>query len=338
MFTKIRKRLAAKQTRLETLSIAFALVLTCASLPMLRANAATTEVAEESSTVLDTTSDIASDRIIVLGGDGSGINSTMLPDEKVTLLRGGQEEFATTRSTESVARLLKRLGVEISPLEMVIVDLTGEEVSIEIAQDFTYYETTNEPAEHTTLYTLSCELPKGEVQVVQQGIDGTRDVTYEVVYADGQMVSRQAVEESNNTSVPELAYLGTLVDEVERGDTILKVVANKDGSGYLMMASGDSLHFTKRINVTCTAYTDGVGRVDEVTATGTVVRTGCVAVDKRVIPLGTEMFITCGSGYTYGMAVAEDTGVRGEKVDLYMPSYSECISFGKRSGTVYILD
>ena len=64
---------------------------------------------------------------------------------------------------------------------------------------------------------------------------------------------------------------------------------------------------------------------------------GCVAVDKSVIPLGTTMFITSGS-YTYGMAHAEDTGVRGAKIDLFMDTYDECIQFGRRNSVAYFLD
>ena len=42
--------------------------------------------------------------------------------------------------------------------------------------------------------------------------------------------------------------------------------------------------------------------------------------------------------YTYGFAIAEDTGVRGNIIDLYMNSYNECIQFGVRDCTVYVLD
>ena len=40
----------------------------------------------------------------------------------------------------------------------------------------------------------------------------------------------------------------------------------------------------------------------------------------------------------YGLAVAEDTGVRGNIVDLYYNTYEECINFGRRGCTVYILE
>jgi len=38
------------------------------------------------------------------------------------------------------------------------------------------------------------------------------------------------------------------------------------------------------------------------------------------------------------MGKAEDTGVLGKSVDLYMNSYRDCMNFGVRSTTVYILD
>ena len=49
------------------------------------------------------------------------------------------------------------------------------------------------------------------------------------------------------------------------------------------------------------------------------------------------MFITSGS-YTYGMAHAEDTGVRGAKIDLFMDTYDKCIQFGRRNSVAYFLD
>lgn len=294
------------------------------------ANSAAVEVSE-------TAEKISDDRVVIVGG-GKASEVTLTGERKVALKHGDSVEYASTRPGETVSSLLARMGAAVEPLETVKVDLTGEEIEIEIAESFVYYETVTEAVAYTTIYTKSCRIPKGETQVVQAGQNGTRTVTYEVAFADGQTVSRQAVEESGNTSVPELAYIGVLVSEAQAGDTIAAVVPSSDGGGYLIMKSGDSLHYTGTKSVKCTAYTGGVGKVGFRTATGTAVRRGCVAVDKSVIPLGTKMFITTADGYTYGMAKAEDTGVRGNTVDLYMDSYNECIRFGRRSSTVYILD
>jgi 3D (Asp-Asp-Asp) domain-containing protein len=121
-------------------------------------------------------------------------------------------------------------------------------------------------------------------------------------------------------------------------DRITDVSKNADGSGTLTFASGKTLAFTAVKSMTATAYTKGYGGADSTTATGTTVHVGVVAVDKKVIPLGTRMYIVSEDGsIVYGMAAAEDTGVRGDVVDLYYDTYDQCIEFGRRKATVYIL-
>jgi 3D (Asp-Asp-Asp) domain-containing protein len=61
-----------------------------------------------------------------------------------------------------------------------------------------------------------------------------------------------------------------------------------------------------------------------------------VAVDPKVIPLGTNLYIE-----GYGYAVAADTGgaIKGNKIDLcFEESNSELRKFGRKNVTVYILD
>ena len=77
-----------------------------------------------------------------------------------------------------------------------------------------------------------------------------------------------------------------------------------------------------------------------ITATGTTVHVGTVAVDPRYIPYGTRMFIVSNDGvYIYGISVAEDCGgaIKGDRVDLYFPTLSECFAFGRRNCTIYFL-
>ncbi len=87
-----------------------------------------------------------------------------------------------------------------------------------------------------------------------------------------------------------------------------------------------------------TAYYGGY-----MTATGSSVRPGVVAVDPREIPYGTEMWIVSSDGkYVYGFARAEDTGgfiywPKGATVDLYMNTYADCAVWGWRGVRIYIL-
>ncbi len=282
---------------------------------------------------------VDAERILLMGAASADTDVILEPDRKVVIRCGEMERYATSRAGESVSALLQREGIGVGAAEMVRVNLSGEDIVLEIASDFVYYETETSAAPYGTVYETDYTLPKGETKVTRPGQTGVREVTYEVVYADGAFVSRQAVAEEDSGVVDEVVSTGTLVREAQEGDTIAKVIANEDGSGYLILTSGDSLHFTGSMEVKCTAYTSGEAGVGTITATGTTVHVGAVAVDKSVIPLGTRMFITTAKGdITYGMGHAEDTGVRGKVVDLYMNSYNECIQFGRRSSIVYFLD
>ena len=85
------------------------------------------------------------------------------------------------------------------------------------------------------------------------------------------------------------------------------------------------------ITFEATAYTWTGNR----TASGTWPSRGTIAVDPRVIPLGTELYIE-----GYGPAVAADTGgaIQGQRVDLYMDSEHECWQWGRRKVEVRVLE
>jgi 3D (Asp-Asp-Asp) domain-containing protein len=70
------------------------------------------------------------------------------------------------------------------------------------------------------------------------------------------------------------------------------------------------------------------------TATGRRAEYGIVAVDPRVIPLGTALYVD-----RYGFAIAADTGrkIKGARIDLCFPTHREAMGFGTRSVKVLIL-
>ena len=150
----------------------------------------------------------------------------------------------------------------------------------------------------------------------------------------GKQVSRQLVKELDSTAIDRIVEYGTAPKGPE---AVVEVITNPDGSGILVLESGSTLEFSASKAMTATAYTAGHDKAGYITALGTDLHVGIVAVDKKVIPLRTKVYVVTKGGIVYGPAVAEDTGVRGDVIDLYMDSYSECITFGRRSCTVYIL-
>ncbi|MEG2786656.1 MAG: SH3 domain-containing protein [Romboutsia sp.] len=72
-----------------------------------------------------------------------------------------------------------------------------------------------------------------------------------------------------------------------------------------------------------------------ITATGTTPRWGTIAVDPSVIPYGTRVYIP-----KFDMVfVAEDCGgaIKGNKIDIFMNSESECTTFGRQNIEIQIL-
>ena len=283
-----------------------------------------------------TVPDLSSQMVFVTTG-GKGYDVTLAAGQTVTVRRNGETQTVKSRK-ESISRLLERMDIVPSPLETVAVNLAGPGVEITVEEEIIYYDRIVEQVTFDTVRVANPEMKKGTEQVVQEGADGVRTSIYEVVFSNGQELSRQFVEEVDSTAVDQIVEYGTAADAtVNSKSTISSVSKNSDGSGTLTLADGSTLDFSAAKSMTATAYTAGYGGADYYTATGTSVRVGTVAVDKRVIPLGTKLYIVTNDGIVYGTAVAEDTGVKGDKIDLYFDTYQQCINFGRRGCTVYIL-
>ena len=84
-----------------------------------------------------------------------------------------------------------------------------------------------------------------------------------------------------------------------------------------------------------TAYSWECGTGDGLTATGTRVRPGVVAVDPAVIPYGSTVEIVGVGEFT-----AEDTGgaIRGNRVDVFMSSREAAIQFGRQTVEVRVVE
>ena len=295
--------------------------------------------ADDAAIVLDgktAVPDLSSQMVFVTTG-GRGYDVTLAADQTVTVRRNGETQTIKSRK-ESISRLLERMDIVPSPLETVAVNLAGPGVEITVEEEIIYYDRIVEQVTFDTVRVANPEMKKGTEQVVQEGANGVRTSIYEVVFSNGQELSRQFVEEVDSTAVDQIVEYGTAADAtVNSKSTISSVSKNSDGSGTLTLADGSTLDFSAAKSMTATAYTAGYGGADYYTATGTSVRVGTVAVDKRVIPLGTKLYIVTNDGIVYGTAVAEDTGVKGDKIDLYFDTYQQCINFGRRGCTVYIL-
>ena len=88
---------------------------------------------------------------------------------------------------------------------------------------------------------------------------------------------------------------------------------------------------SRQMSVVSTAYATGT-----ITATGTKPKWGTIAVDPKVIPYGTKVYIP-----KFNMTfTAEDCGgaIKGNKIDIFMGSETDAYSWGRRTIDIYILN
>jgi 3D (Asp-Asp-Asp) domain-containing protein len=115
----------------------------------------------------------------------------------------------------------------------------------------------------------------------------------------------------------------------------------------LEISPGKTVQYTRLIPVKATAYTAAAeenGAWGAFDYFGNPLKTGTVAVDPNVIPLGSTVYIT---GYQYNdlpakgmIAKATDTGsaIKGKRVDIFVPSSrGDASEFGMQDVKVYII-
>jgi N-acetylmuramoyl-L-alanine amidase len=95
----------------------------------------------------------------------------------------------------------------------------------------------------------------------------------------------------------------------------------------------------KTFTMSATAYTAYCTGCSGVTANGTDLRANpgakVIAVDPKVIPLGTRVWVE-----GYGEAIAADTGgaIKGNKIDVFIPTQEGALNWGRKTVTVKILN
>ena len=187
--------------------------------------------------------------------------------------------------------------------------------------------TVTEPCNFNTVKKLNTSLEAGDTRTVREGIQGEKRATYKVKYENGVEVSRELLFEH---------VVAAPVDKiVEYGNKF----ASKDAP-----VNTGQLDYKYVITCEATAYDlspEENGGYAGQSATGVPLDKGVIAVDPRVIPLGSRVYIEALDGsWSYGYAVAADTGgaIKGHRVDLCYRTQYECVQFGRRQCRVYVLN
>jgi 3D (Asp-Asp-Asp) domain-containing protein len=243
---------------------------------------------------------------------------------KVNLVLGGKNlgTFVTTQTT--VGSFLEEKKIQLSAWDEPNVSMNEaitQNMRIVVDKVEQRVKKETKTIKFITKEVKDDKLEKGKEEVTTEGKPGKEEYQIVALYKNGKILVKdgkpvQTRKLINKVApVMEVVKIGTKEPEKEEQAKTTSTSGKLSGSGMTFES---------------TAYTSYGSK----TATGTTPRKGTIAVDPKVIPLGTKLYI---EGYGYG--VAEDTGgrIKGHIIDVYFNSEAECIKWGRRNVKVYIV-
>lgn len=229
--------------------------------------------------------------------------------------RNQKQQLTTGKPT--VGEVLDALGIEGEALRVTPDRDTKitENVHIKVVETSQQVVQREEAEPFPIVRQPDPTMEAGNEVIVQAGENGRKSVKVELSFDDGVQVGEKVLEE-------------TVVQPAR--PQIVKV-----GARTTVDTSRGAMHFRRVAYMEATAYLPSDGNGAGITATGVRARRGIVAVDPRVIPLGTRLFVP---GYGFGLAADTGGAIRGNIIDLCMEDYGEAMRFGRRDVKVYILE
>ncbi|ADI00863.1 MAG TPA: ubiquitin-like domain-containing protein [Syntrophothermus lipocalidus] len=228
------------------------------------------------------------------------------------LADGRVRQILTTPVT--VAQALKVAGIGLGDEDIVT---PKPDVVIKKGQDIRVVRvshqviTANAVIPYPVQRTADNTLEKGLTKTVRRGQNGLAVDEIKITYHDGKETGREVIGRTIvKDPVPQVIAMGTITS-VSRGNL--------------------RLDFDRAMIAEATAYTYTGSR----TSSGAYPEVGLVAVDPSVIPMGTRLYVE-----GYGFARAADCGsdIKGNRIDVFMETESQCRSWGRRTVKVYVLE
>jgi len=285
-------------------------------------------------TAADTVEDFLKEQNIVLNEhDKLNLNpdAKLKQDLKIAIQRafplklvvGGKEQDVWSTST-TVADFLSQQGITLNEMDRVEPALkqnVTKDAVINVIRVEKVTDVVEEPISYAVVTKNDSKLEKGKQKVVTEGQEGLLSKEYEVILENGKEVSRK------------------LVSEKKLKEKLDKVVAMGTKVIVAQVSRGSSEPAGKEFYVTSTAYTANCNGCSGYTATGINLRANpnikVIAVDPRVIPLGTKVYV---EGYGYAIAADKGSAIKGNKIDVFFASKADAYRWGRKTVKIKILN
>jgi 3D (Asp-Asp-Asp) domain-containing protein len=165
-------------------------------------------------------------------------------------------------------------------------------------------------------YEFSRTVSTGRLIKAQAGQEGVVTTTLKVVYKDGRPVKSEVVSVDRKEPVPTLFLMSRAGYVTSRGSFTRSRIMTMKATAYDPSPATIGRHATGR------------------TCTGMRAAFGVAAVDPRVIPLGSLLYVE-----GYGFAIASDRGsaIKGNRIDLCYNSKRVADRYGYKVVRVHVL-
>ncbi|MGM9987017.1 MAG: ubiquitin-like domain-containing protein [Bacillaceae bacterium] len=242
---------------------------------------------------------------------------------------GGKEQTIWSTSI-TVADFLKKQGVTLNELDKVSPSLdtviqTGDKVNVVRVEKISNVIEKEIP--FGIIKREDKSMLRGEEEVVSEGQKGKKKETYVVIKENGKEISRKLTSsEVIKEAVSKEIVFGTKKPASTTTGTTTTTTAKPAMSG-------------REYIVEATAFTPWCDGCNGTTATGINIGANpymkLIAVDPRVIPLGSKVWVE-----GYGVAIAGDTGgaIKGYKIDILVPNDKAAYNWGRKKVRIKVLD
>ncbi|MBR6790038.1 MAG: G5 domain-containing protein, partial [Oscillospiraceae bacterium] len=236
---------------------------------------------------------------------------------------------------KTYAEALTEAGIPLGAEDISSVDMNSEVArDTEVTLQRVTYELrpVDTPIPFTTEYEPTRHLPEGKEKILNKGEEGVLTTYFKDKKIDGVTVE-SVYDHEAVTKTPVSA-------KAQIGDADAPIDYIQPPADFQLDENGIPVSYSRVITGKGTAYSANPGAWG---ASGRHLHTGYVAVDPKIIPYGSRLYIRSADGsYVYGYAIAADTGIAlldgRVLVDVYFNNYSDACKFGAKKVEVYVLN
>jgi 3D (Asp-Asp-Asp) domain-containing protein len=206
---------------------------------------------------------------------------------------------------------MRNCSQKVSTVGTLLLAFAGTAFGAKEAKTETQVETRVSKIKPEIRYEFSRTVRAGRLVKAQDGKEGFIKRIFRITYKNGKAVDKELLKEERREAQPALFLMSRSGFQTSRSGFGRGKVMSMLATGYHSMVTG-------------------TGR----TRLGYRANYGHVAVDPRVIPLGSLLYVE-----GYGMAIASDTGsaIKGNRIDLCFPDYGTALRYGHKRLKVHVL-